>query len=196
MAMRLGLFGGTFNPVHHGHLEAARAALETLALDRLLFIPSGHPPLKGNAGLVPGQHRSAMIELAIGAEPRFGLCNYEIERTGPSYSVDTVRRIVAETGPDAQLIFLIGSDCADRLSRWKGIAEINALARFAIIARNGDGLSGVAATMLTVPMASNPASSTAVRAALAGGRSAAEFIDVRVLNYAREHRLYSETADA
>jgi nicotinate-nucleotide adenylyltransferase len=194
--MRLGLFGGTFNPVHRGHVAAAHAALEALELDRLLFIPSGHPPLKGNAGLVSGQHRSAMIELAIGAEPRFGLCNYEIEDTGPSYSVDTVRRIAAETGPATQLIFLIGSDCADRLARWKGIAEIKALARFAIIARNGDDLTGVAATMLTVPMAPNAASSTAIRAALASGGSAEEFIDGRVLDYVRRHSLYSETVNA
>lgn len=193
---RIGLFGGTFNPVHHGHIAAAYAALDALSLDRLLFIPSGHPPLKGNAGLVPGHHRAQMLRLAIGDDPRFEVCTYEIERDGPSYTVDTVRQIASEMERGTEMIFLLGSDCADRLPRWKGIVEIRELAQFAIIARDGADFTQLPADLLRVPMAAVAASSTRVRAALANKDAAQECIAGPVQDYVRAHDLYRTSSEA
>lgn len=193
---RIGLFGGTFNPVHHGHIAAAHAALDALSLDRLLFIPSGHPPLKGNAGLVPGHHRARMLRLAIGDDPRLDVCTHEIDRDGPSYTVDTVRQIGSEMERGTTLIFLLGSDCADRLPRWKGIDEIQALAQIAIIARGGDDLGHLPAGLLRMPMAAVAVSSTMVRAALASGGNAQRWIADPVQDYVRAHGLYPAKIEA
>jgi nicotinate-nucleotide adenylyltransferase len=192
--MRLGLFGGTFNPVHRGHLAAAGAAMEAVSLGRLLFIPSGHPPLKGNAGLAPGHHRIAMLRLAIGGDPRLGICDYEVERDGPSYTVDTIRRIASEAGSGTDLVFLLGSDCAGRLPCWKGIEEIEAMARFAIIARDGADLSGLPPKFLTVAMPPVPASSTAARAALVNGQCARELVGEQVMDYLLANHLFGPVA--
>lgn len=188
--MRLGLFGGSFNPVHIGHIAAANAAIETLKLDRLLFIPSGHPPLKGNSGLAAGYHRLEMLKIATGGDPRFGLCDYEILRDGPSYSVDTIEHIAAMAGPDTQLYFLLGSDCADRLSQWKGIDRIKRLIRFAIISRNGENISKLPPELLSISMPPIAASSTAVRAAQRDEQTLSKLLDDGVLAYMRRHRLY------
>lgn len=193
---RIGLFGGTFNPVHHGHIAAARASVDALSLDRLLFIPSGHPPLKGDAGLVAGHHRAQMLRLAAGDDPRLGVCTHEIERGGLSYTVDTIRQIASEMEPGTQIVFLLGSDCADRLPFWKGIDEIHALAQFAIIARNGDDLGHLPAGLLRVPMAPVAASSTIVRASLANGGDALGRIADPVLDYVRVHGLYHAKIEA
>ncbi|MEY4269786.1 MAG: nicotinate (nicotinamide) nucleotide adenylyltransferase [Pseudomonadota bacterium] len=187
----IGLFGGTFNPVHHGHVAAAHAALDALSLDRLLFIPSGHPPLKGDAGLVPGNHRAEMLRLAVGDDPRFAVCTYEIERKGPSYTVDTVRQIATEMERGTELIFLLGSDCADRLDRWKGMDEIRSLARFAIISRDGADLTPLPQEMFRVPMGPVAVSSTLLRDALADGTDVQDWIAAPVLAYLRAHDLYT-----
>lgn len=193
---RIGLFGGTFNPVHHGHIAAAHAALDVLSLDRLLFIPSGHPPLKGNVGLVAGHHRVEMLRLAIGDNLRLDVCTHEIERDGPSYTVDTVRQIASEVERDTALIFLLGSDCADRLPRWKGIDEIHALSQIAIIARGGDDLDRLPAGLIRVPMAAVAVSSTMVRAALASSDNAQHWIAGPVQEYAQAHGLYPTKVEA
>jgi nicotinate-nucleotide adenylyltransferase len=192
--MRLGLFGGTFNPVHHGHIAAAHAALDVLSLDRMLLIPSGHPPLKGDVGLVAGHHRATMLRLAFGDDARMDVCTYEIEREGPSYTVDTIRRIASEMAPGTQLVFLVGSDCVDRLPRWKGIDEIRGLAQIAIIARSGDDLTPLPSELLRVPMPPVAASSTMVRKALANGVDMQDWIAAPVMTYLRDHDLYAKAS--
>ena len=192
---RIGLFGGTFNPVHRGHLAAARAAMATLALDRVIFIPSGHPPLKGNRGLVEGEHRARMLDLAIAGEPGFAVCRWEIARQGPSFTVDTVRQMRTELGDAARLFFLLGSDCAHRIRRWKGIDEIRALLQFAIIARNGDRIA-LPPDCLSVPMPSVPVSATLVRNILAQGGDATSLLDNQVHGYIGAHHLYSAPTES
>ena len=89
-AERVGLFGGSFDPVHAGHLHAARAALEAFGLDRVLFVPAARPPHKPGRELAPAQARVAMLELACGADPRFEVCGLELERSGPSYTLSLI----------------------------------------------------------------------------------------------------------
>lgn len=187
---RIGLFGGTFNPVHCGHLAAARAAQRALTLDRVIFIPSGHPPLKGNSGLVDGEHRARMLDLAIADEPGFAVCRWEIAREGLSFTVDTVRLLRAELGDTVRLFFLLGSDCADRIGRWKGIDEIRAQLQFAIIARNGDRLGALPPDYLSVAMPPVPISATLVRDTLAADGDAATLLHNEVQAYIAAHHLY------
>src|SRR5688572_14640241 len=108
--LRLGLLGGSFNPVHNGHLAIARLTLEVLELDQILFIPTSQPPHKPNSSLAPAQDRYEMVRLAIASEPSFASSDAEIRRPGKSYSIDTVRLLQEEYGAQTQLFFLIGID--------------------------------------------------------------------------------------
>src|ERR1044071_9013782 len=103
---RLGLLGGSFNPVHNGHLAIARQAREALGLDQVLFIPTSQPPHKPNGSLAPAQDRYEMVHLAIGWDPAFAISNVEIRRPGKSYTIDTVRLLQQEYGVPTQLFFL------------------------------------------------------------------------------------------
>lgn len=190
MTMRIGLFGGCFNPVHLGHIAAARAALAHLELDRVIFIPSGQPPLKGSAGLLAGPDRLAMLELALQDEPAMEASAIEIERSGPSYTVDTVRTLRSALPAGAELFFLLGGDCLARLPQWKGIEELRTAVRFAILPRGGEGTGPLAEALVGVPMAPMAISSTLVRARCAGGESIDALVPPAVAAYLARHRPY------
>lgn len=193
--MRIGLYGGCFNPVHAGHVAAARGARDVLALDFLLFIPSGNPPLKGNAGLVAGAHRLAMIERAIAGEARMAVSSIEIDRDGPSFTVDTVCTL-RETFPvGAELFFLLGDDCLERLPRWKGIDELHAMVRFAILPRSGQSVAEPDPRLVWLPLAPLAVSSTEVRAKVASGdRLPPGLFPAAVTDYVAHHGLYGSHA--
>ena len=134
--MRLGLYGGSFDPIHWGHLMVARAALEELALDRLVFIPAAQSPFKPGTQPAPANLRARMMRLALAGETRCEVSETELQRGGVSYSIDTVREFAA-TNPDAELFWLIGADHVASLPLWR---EANALAeavRFVVIPRPG-----------------------------------------------------------
>lgn len=135
--MRLGLFGGTFNPIHHGHLAIARQTREALALDRILFIPTGDPPHKTHEDLAPANNRYEMVCLAIEAEPAFALSDLETCRAGKSYSVDTVKLIQQEYGPETQITFLIGLDAFLDFATWREPETLIRLCSFVVISRPG-----------------------------------------------------------
>ena len=122
MGLRLGLFGGSFDPVHRAHLALARSALDGLQLDRVLWIPAGQPWQKARR-MTAAVHRLAMLALALEGEPRFVLDRREIDRTGPSYTVDTVRELRAEQA-GAELFLLIGQDQYAGFHTWEGWPEI------------------------------------------------------------------------
>ncbi|RMG01614.1 MAG: nicotinate (nicotinamide) nucleotide adenylyltransferase [Planctomycetota bacterium] len=125
--MRLGIFGGSFDPVHYGHLLLAETCREQLSLDRVLFVPAGRPPHKPAESLSPAQDRAAMLELAIGGNPHFEICRFELDRDEVSYTVDTLRRL-REEYPDAGLFLLLGTDMFHDLPNWRCAAEIVQLA--------------------------------------------------------------------
>lgn len=190
--MRVGLFGGCFNPVHCGHVAAARAARDHLQLDRVVFIPSGQPPLKGAAGLMPGQDRLAMLRDALANEPGMSADGIELDRAGPSYTVDTVRVLRQGLPEAAELFFLLGSDCLDRLPRWKGIDELHAMLRFAIVQRRGAERVPDDRRIVSVPMAPCSLSSTLVRDRLARGESVVDLVPPAVVAYLARARLSRE----
>lgn len=133
--MKLGLLGGSFNPIHRCHLSIARSARQILQLDRILFIPTGDPPHKPSGTLAAARHRYRMVQLAIQDIPEFTLTDIEIRRPGKSYSIDTVRAVQEEYGPAATIFFIIGLDAFLDLPSWKNAEHLLASCRFVVLSR-------------------------------------------------------------
>ena len=133
---KIGIFGGTFDPIHNGHLILARDAIEQLQLDELLFIPAAVSPHKLDQTPAPSDARVEMIRAAIESEPRFCLDILELERPAPSFTVDTMESLRARE-PDAQFVYLIGEDNVARLSTWHRFAELSQMVQFAVLDRTG-----------------------------------------------------------
>lgn len=136
-AARLGVFGGTFDPPHLGHLVAASDACQALALDRVLWIPSAVPPHKVQTVQASARDRLAMVRAAVAGDPRFEVDPLELERSGPSYTADTLRAL-RERHPGAALFFLTGADNVAELPGWHQPDEILRMARLAVVTRAGD----------------------------------------------------------
>lgn len=134
--MRIGIYGGSFDPVHRGHLLVAQAAREELSLDRLCFVPAARSPFKPDQELAPAAMRLRLLRLALAGRPECEVDDLEIRRGGVSYSIDTVRTF-KERHPKAELFYLIGTDHASALNKWKESGELARLAEFVIIPRPG-----------------------------------------------------------
>jgi nicotinate-nucleotide adenylyltransferase len=195
--VRIGLFGGSFDPPHAGHLQLAHTALASLALDELLWIPAGQPWQRQHR-LADAAHRAAMVASAIAGEPRFVLDERELRRSGPSYTLDTVRELEAER-PAAALFLLIGEDQYQRLPTWQGWVELLTRVTLAVAGRGAPrpppaALGDVAHRILRLPMAPMDVSATAIRAHLAAGVAAADLVPAmvpaEVARYIDSHRLY------
>ncbi|MEN8135251.1 MAG: nicotinate-nucleotide adenylyltransferase [Thermodesulfobacteriota bacterium] len=132
---RVGLLGGTFDPVHNGHLSLADYVLHLLELDSVLFIPAARPPHKGYAKVTSFKHRSAMVKIAVRDKPRFFVSDMELQRCGPSYSVDTLKELRVFLGPGVHLFFIIGMDAFVELDTWKNGWQLLDYANFAVVAR-------------------------------------------------------------
>lgn len=133
----IGIYGGTFNPIHVGHLRAAEEVAEALGLERVIFVPSATPPHKiddRSDAIAPAADRLAWVQLAIAGNPRFEASAIEVERGGASYLVDTLRELRAKLAPD-EPVFLVGSDAFAEMGAWRAPAELFALAHYAVIVR-------------------------------------------------------------
>jgi nicotinate-nucleotide adenylyltransferase len=117
--VKLGVFGGTFDPIHIGHLIIAEEARVQLGLDEVMFVPAGQPWLKADRTVTDGRHRLAMVELAVASNPCFWALDMEVERPGPSYTVDTLAELRRKLGPDAEIYLILGMDSLSQLSRWR-----------------------------------------------------------------------------
>ncbi len=135
--MKIGLFGGTFNPIHNCHLTIAARVRDRLSLDQILFIPSGDPPHKPQDDLAPTRHRLEMARLAVTADPAFAASDIEVRRTEKSYSIDTVRALRSRYGPDTDLFFIIGLDAFLEFPTWRQAPELLKLCHFAVVSRTG-----------------------------------------------------------
>lgn len=134
---RIGLFGGSFDPIHRGHLLVAQAAVEELELDSLFFIPAARSPFKPDSKPIDSGQRARLIRLALAGHPDYGLDLQEIDRGGISYTIDTVRGYTSRY-PGAEIHYLIGDDHVAKLRQWKDSEQLAALVRFAIIPRPGE----------------------------------------------------------
>jgi nicotinate-nucleotide adenylyltransferase len=204
--LRVGILGGTFDPIHYGHLAIAEQVREALALDRVLFVPAAQPPHKLDEELAPAADRAAMVALAIAGNQHFSLSEIELERDGPSYTADTLAELADETarqGVARDLYFILSTEALADLRRWHEPDRVLELARLAVVARPGaplpgatqlaDMLPGGAASLAraerveTVPLAY---SSSDVRRRAAGGRSIRYLVPAAVEAYIRDRRLY------
>jgi nicotinate-nucleotide adenylyltransferase len=198
LAKSIGILGGMFNPPHAGHLALARAAASDLGLERVLLTPVLVPPHKP-AKWDPGpEHRLQMCRLAVHGDARLGVCTLELERPGPSYTVDTLRAIHA-SDPDAELTLIVGADMARTLGSWREPREILKLARLAVAERDGsprqevlDALIPLGAENRTafVEMPPHDVSSSLVRRRLTAGSPIDELVGAEVARYIAEHELY------
>jgi len=134
---RLGLLGGSFNPIHNGHLTIAHHVHERMKLSRVLFIPTGDPPHKRDGSLAPATHRFEMVRLAIAETPFFKVSTIELDREGKSYSIDTVREVQAQYGPSSKLFFIIGLDAFLEFPTWRAPEELLRLCHFVVVPRPG-----------------------------------------------------------
>ena len=148
--LKLGIYGGTFDPVHTGHLLLARDALEQAGLDAVLFVPCGQSPLKARKPRATDSQRLAMLRLALKKEPRFWLSRCELERPAPSYAYDTAMEI-REAFPRAELFWLIGADQLADLGKWRRSDELRRLVRFLLLPRGKAAPKVRAATVLSLP---------------------------------------------
>ena len=193
---RLGLYGGSFDPIHHGHLLLARDALESLALDRVVFIPAALSPHKTGRQPVSGAHRWALLQLAIEGEPRFGADDCELRRAGVSYTIDTVRHY-RELHPGVHLFYFIGEDNLPELHTWRDIEALGALVTFVVLARQDGRRSSPGPGLLPGQTASAPhlprrieISSSEIRKRVASGLSIRYMVPDSVMHYLNSHLLY------
>ncbi len=183
--MRIGIFGGSFNPVHHGHLILARAAREELGLDRLLFIPANLSPHKTDTTPATAEDRMAMLRLALDGEPDSEACDMELQRPPPSYTVDTLRQL-APLYPDAEFVLLIGADNVEKFHTWREPDEIARLARIAVLER----ATGAPPHPWPVVRRLIDISSTEIRQRAARGAHIRYLTPDSVCDYIRQHGLY------
>lgn len=199
--MKIALFGGTFDPVHNGHLAVAKAAADRFSLDRVLFIPSGRPPHKDRGPQAAYEDRYRMAELACQADPRFEASRLEDPQSlgaGKTYSIDTIERVKSELSPQDQLYFLIGQDAFDELSIWHRLEDVIEKIEFLVASRQ-HGTSpasrhGLAARARFQPLEGLdvPVSATDVRRRCAQGADLRGSVPDAVAGYIRRHRLYQE----
>lgn len=187
--MRIGIFGGTFNCIHFGHLVLAEQAYEKLGLDKVIFIPSFQPPHKKSMHMASAHHRYVMVALAIKDNPRFEISDIELERKGRSYSVDTLREL-RQMYPKAELFFISGSDVSDKILQWKSIKEILGIAKFVLAKRPGYRLKKYHKDIVVISITELDISSSMIRRKIRAKQSVRYLMPMRVYNYIKQKRLY------
>jgi len=185
----IGLFGGSFDPIHHGHLIVARVAAESLGLDEVRFMPAREQPFKRGRHAAPAADRAVMLELAIAGSPGFAVERAELERPGPSYTVDTLESLRARE-PRAAFTLLLGADAAAELGAWHRAGELPSLARIVVLARPGTPVpsSPLIAASLEVPAVD--ISATEIRRRARAGLPVRYWVPDAVAEYMARHRLY------
>ena len=187
--MKFGIVGGTFNPIHWGHLLLAETARDHLGLDRVLFIPVYLPPHKHAKGMLPGPVRFELVQLAIRDHPAFVASDIELKRESVSYTLDTVKTLQQQL-PMAQLFLLIGQDMLG--VRWKGWDDIRRLCTVVAAARPGTAARRPAKGIRVLPMPQVEITSTDIRKRAAAGRSIRYLVPAAVERYIRQHNLYQQ----
>ena len=195
---RIGVFGGTFDPVHNGHLHIAREVRRALALDRIIWVPAGKPPHKRGQIVSDDRDRVAMIELALAAAPRDKVSTIELERPGPSYTADTLETLAQDLAP-AELVFIMGEDSLRDFPTWKDPERILAVAELAVAGRPGidtdvddlvQQLPELEHRVTLVPMAELQVSSSEIRRRVAEGEPIADLVPAAVAEYIAREGLY------
>lgn len=191
-ARRIGVMGGTFDPIHHGHLVAASEVADVFSLDEVLFVPTGEPVFKQDREVTPAEHRYLMTVIATASNPRFTVSRVDIDRAGLTYTVDTLRDLKKQR-PDADLFFITGADAIAQILTWKDASELFDMARFVAVTRPGhalsvDGLPAGRVDVLEIPALA--ISSSDIRARARAGEPVWYLVPDGVVQYIAKHRLY------
>lgn len=187
---RIGVMGGTFDPIHHGHLVAASEVQQSFDLDEVIFVPTGQPWMK--EGVSSAEHRYLMTVIATASNPRFTTSRVDIERGGPTYTIDTLRDL-RKLHPDADLFFITGADAVAQIVEWKDVDELWELAHFVAVSRPGHALSIRGLPEQGVSSLEVPAlaiSSTDCRRRVGRGYPVWYLVPDGVVQYISKHRLY------
>jgi nicotinate-nucleotide adenylyltransferase len=217
---RIGILGGTFDPVHLGHVETAAAAARALTLDRVLLMPSGTPPHRHQQPAASRFHRFAMVALAVTGQDRLAVSDLEIDRTGPSYTYDTLRRLHESGMTASQIFFITGADAFAEIETWHRYPDVLEMAQFVVVSRPGHPAERLAAQLPALAARLRPApgdaavaieispqleiflldartpdiSSTEIRRRLGAGGVVHGLMPAPVETYIRQHGLYSRAA--
>lgn len=199
--MNIGVLGGTFDPIHIGHLLVAEEVAARLDLARILFVPAGQPWLKANNAISPAEHRLEMVRLAIAGKPGFELSTIEIERPGPTYTVDTIAELQAQLGGD-ELFFILGWDNLNQLPQWHQPARLIKMCRLVAVPRVDFPLPDLASLEKELPGISQRVilfdapridiNASEIRRRAAQGLSIGELVPAPVERYIKEHGLYAK----
>lgn len=190
---RVGIMGGTFDPIHHGHLVAASEVASSFDLDEVVFVPTGQPWQKADEKVSSAEDRYLMTVIATAANPRFAVSRVDIDRGGPTYTVDTLRDLRRVYGSEAQLFFITGADALDKILSWKEVDEAFEQAHFIGVTRPGFELSDAHLPDHAVSLVQVPAmaiSSTDVRSRVAAGQPVWYLVPDGVVQYIAKRHLY------
>jgi nicotinate-nucleotide adenylyltransferase len=203
---RLGILGGTFDPIHFGHLDAAAAARQALNLNQVWLVPSCDPPHRRTDPVASGFHRFALVSLAIQADDALRVSDLELTRTGPSYTADTLRAFASDGWQASQLFFILGSDAFAEIATWREFPAVLDAANFVVIARPGTTLDAAMArtpslrrhlgtSIFLVEARTRDVSSSTIRARLAARQPIDDLVPTAVARHIVAHHLYEAVDD-
>jgi nicotinate-nucleotide adenylyltransferase len=198
--MKIGVLGGTFDPIHRGHLEIAGEARRTLNLTEVILVPAGQPPFKPNRPITPSEQRLKMLNLAVANTPALKVSTIEIERPGPSYTADTLDELKGQYGVDDELFFILGWDSLEQIPDWYQPSRIIALCRLVAVPRPGrprpsfeeleSRIPGISRRVVFLEKPEIDISSSQIRELAAQGEPIEHLVPGPVAAYIREHGLY------
>lgn len=201
--MKIGVLGGTFDPVHHGHLAIAEEVKHRLGLGEVLFVPAGLPVFKGSETVTPARHRLAMLRLALAGRPGFSISEMEIERPGPSYTVDTLAGLRNQYGDEDELYFILGQDSLEKFLQWREPARIIETCTIVAVPRPGGAppdvkalekaLPGITERLILLDKPLIDISATDIREKARAGKDIGQLVHAPVAEYIKKHRLYQAT---
>ena len=200
--MKIGILGGTFDPIHIGHLVVAEEARIKVGLNEVLFVPAGQPLLKPDRNITPADHRVEMVRRAIADNPHFKLCTLEIERPGPSYTVDTLMMLREQLGSEVSLLFILGRDTLAELPSWKEPQKLVQLCRMVVAPRLGSKdlqhleteIPGLLDKVIQLDMPVIGISSSGIRQRIAQGLPIRYLVPAEVEKYITEQKIYLVSA--
>ena len=198
--MKIGILGGTFDPIHNGHLKIAEAARKKLGLNEVYFMPAAKTPLKEGISISAVEHRVKMVRLAIAGKPRFKLSTIELDRPGLSYTADTIAELRKKLGAETELYFIIGWDSLSQFARWREPARIIRMCRLVAVPRPGYSLPdpkameaaipGIAGSLIVLDKPEIAISATEIRERVANGLSIRRLVPKPVAEYIQKNGLY------
>ena len=201
---RIGIMGGTFNPIHKGHIAIAEAAKKTYKLNRIIFVPSGNPPHKTQEYIAPKEDRFRMVKLAIAGKKNYHISRIEIDRSGYSYAIDTFNELKKEYGSDAQLFYIMGMDSINEILTWKKPLELFKICQFIVATRPGAKIRTLKRILKFPPIKMHAEqvhlievkmdiSSTQIRESIKNGKFPAGAMDKKIIEYIKKNKLYGYT---